>query len=704
MRLPLRKRLEPVVSVLLLILQPLVFYRKVLFNPRSHIPYDIESFHLPLAGYIARSIRQGVFPFWDPYPYGGVPIHADITAQLFYPLTYISIGLGNLSGGRKLFYWLEWQIPLHMILAAVFLYLLAREMKLPPVAAFLGASVFQLGGFFASQAQHLSALACAAWFPLILLGILKLSERVTVKWMALLALSAGLSILGGFPAVTAVIFFVSVCTALGLWWWRTRNWNFAAAVLLGLSWGICLSVVQLLPTYQLSHLSIATMRSGWLGTGRGLRWQSLVSLVIPNYYHIYQPFDPTLFTLPINFTFLYTYCGLFPLALLVITLFLRQNKLAKGLLACTLGCVIWMLGDSTPIYAFVFTHLPPLIAGALYAEFALLAFSLAAGLTAAAAFARLLQTPVFSSYKALPWILALATSVDLITYGSGKPMNTGLGTWSAANTGYELSGYPGALKQLREMVNQAAPPLRVDFADTAPWNLTLGTELTQVPTMDGNSALMLRRMLLFRRLFCSGNPWEREIPVSQFHSPLLRMTNTTFVAAVLPDSRAQLAASGLRHLKDFAGLYWYQVPDALPRFYVAPSVVPSSGEAETFALLARPDFAPEKQAIIEGHPEQPALGTGKISVTRYAANRIELSVSASGPAFVATSEPNYPGWTATVNGRPTPLYMTNGVFRGLYVPDGTSEIVMSYWPTHFAWWAGISAVSCVLILAALIRK
>src|SRR5258708_11783540 len=102
-------------ALLLLMAQPLVFFKRVLFNPKAHIPFDIEQFHLPLVTYIARCVRHGIFPFWDPYPYCGVPIHADIQAQLFYPLSWISILLGNLSEGHKLFYWLEWQIPQPLI-------------------------------------------------------------------------------------------------------------------------------------------------------------------------------------------------------------------------------------------------------------------------------------------------------------------------------------------------------------------------------------------------------------------------------------------------------------------------------------------------------------------------------------------------------------------------------------------------------------
>src|SRR5947207_13182585 len=104
----LADRYASLLALLLLIAQPLVFFKRVLFNPQAHIPFDIEQFHLPLVTYIARCVRQGIFPFWDPYPYSGVPIHAAIQAQLFYPLSWLSIVLGNLSAGHKISYWLQW--------------------------------------------------------------------------------------------------------------------------------------------------------------------------------------------------------------------------------------------------------------------------------------------------------------------------------------------------------------------------------------------------------------------------------------------------------------------------------------------------------------------------------------------------------------------------------------------------------------------
>jgi uncharacterized membrane protein len=91
-------------AVLVVVFQPLIFYRRHLIRLVSHIPFDIKGFHLPLATFMEHAAEQGVWPFWDPFIYCGVPISADLQAQLFYPLTWLAIGLDVVTGGDRLFY------------------------------------------------------------------------------------------------------------------------------------------------------------------------------------------------------------------------------------------------------------------------------------------------------------------------------------------------------------------------------------------------------------------------------------------------------------------------------------------------------------------------------------------------------------------------------------------------------------------------
>ena len=688
------------IAVLFFIAQPLVFFKRVLFNPQAHIPFDIEQFHLPLVTYIARCVRQGIFPFWDPYPYCGVPIHADIQAQLFYPLSWISIVLGNLSAGHKLFYWLEWQVPLHMILAGVFTFFLLRHLGASVPSALFGGTVYQLGGYFASQAQHLGAICCGAWLPLVLLCVWKLSASIRVKWVALLACSIALVFLAGFPAATMVVLGAAGLLAVGLTLSHRASWKLFVALGCGVALGICIAAIQLVPTYQLSRLSVASMRSQWYVTGAGLHIQSLASLIVPNYYHIFTPSDPSLYKLPINFTFLYVYCGLITVALLGIAAFVRRAPYIRMLLLLTLISAVWMLGDSTPIYPFVFRRLPGLIRGALYAEFALMAFCMFAALTSAVTLERVTaRVP-----KWLCWGIALLTAVDLTHFGAKRPMNYYPGSYRAEHSEYDIAGYPGSLTRIQELLDQTNPPMRVDYVDKGADTFVWGPNMLRLPTPDGDNPLALQRILALRKLYCAGNYWERQRNVSNVSSPLVRMLNVGFLASSVFPYTQELGPQHLPLAADIAGLRFYRVPDPLPRFFLVRRLHLVNGPDEASSYLGRADFAPGEEAVVESQELRPdgPLGGGTVQVELYSANRIELDVVADGRAFLASSETLYAGWTATINGKPARFHMTNGVFRGLMLDGGVNRVVMTYWPERYLLWAAISVVSVLLAIGGLV--
>jgi Bacterial membrane protein YfhO len=688
------------VSAALLIAQPLLFYAGVLFNPRKHIPFDIEGFHLPVAAYIARCVREGVLPLWDPYSYCGVPIHADIQAQLFYPVTWIAVLLGNLSTGHRLFYWIEWLVPMHMILAGLFTFVLSRHLRLSFAPALFGATVYQLGGYFASQAQHLGAICCGAWLPLVLLCVSKLHTRPTVRWIAILAVAAALVTLSGFPAVAAVVFGATAMLTLA-WSFCTRaKWKFAAAVLCGLIVGQGLAAIQLIPTYQLANLSVASDRAQAEGTGGGLRLQSLPSLVVPNYYHIFTPWDPAKFTLQINFTFLYIYCGLLTVVLLLLAPFLRRTPHARLFFGLTFLSAIWMLGDETPVYRMLYTHLPHLVRGSLYAAYALMAFCVFAALTSAVVLNRIGR----SAPGWLLWAVVLFTSADLLHFGSGRPMNSYPGSHKGANSEYEVAGYPGSLAHIQALVANSTPPPRVDYLARDMFPGIMGAGMLKIPTADGDNPFALKRIIALRRLFCAGRWWERQLPVKHPGSPIVDMLNIGFLAAPSGESLETFGLKPLPLALETAGVRFYQHPHALPRFFLVRRLQVTESADESFAYLGRPDFNPSEEAVVEAnnlHLNQPLHG-GEVRVERYEANRVELRAIASGPAFLASSEVLYPGWRATINGKRTRLYMTNGAFRGIFLNQGVNRIVLTYWCEYLTGGILISALSALLIVASLV--
>jgi hypothetical protein len=103
-----------------------------------------------------------------------------------------------------------------------------------------------------------------------------------------------------------------------------------------------------------------------------------------------------------------------------------------------------------------------------------------------------------------------------------------------------------------------------------------------------------------------------------------------------------------------------------------------SGESER-------DFDPRRTALLEVAPaEMPALGGGELApgsaaqVTHYEPNRLVIDTHAAQPAVLVVSEMFYPGWEATVDGRPTRIHLTNYLLRGVVVPAGQHRVEMRY--------------------------
>ncbi len=675
---PMRRMLPLAV----LLAAPLVFFRQVLFYGGYVIPWDLRYYHLPLADFAARSLARGELPLWSPYVYCGMPLYANLTAQVFYPPALLTFTLSNLTGDEHLLYWLEWQIALHVVAAGIFAFLLLRRLGCGPQAALAGASVFQLGSFFASQAQHLGAVNAAAWLPLSWLAVVEIAARIQWKWTAVLAASLAMSLLAGFPAVTAVAAASSLLLAVLLAATGRARRALPGAVVLALVWAAALAAVQLLPTMELTRLSVARYRADFLDQG-GVPAAALVSLILPNYYGI---FDLTKYSGPWEPTFLYLYCGIPGLVLAVGALAIRRNPHAAIYGVMTLASALVMLGSSTPLGRAVFPLVPAVVRSSVYPEFAMAAFGLGMGVLAGLG----AQTFFGNASARLQWSVAALAAVDLIWTGSGRPMNTASLAAEPGVTHEHFDGSREVLARLRALVRRSVPPSRIDTVNDS-MNWAMGAHLTDVPTAGGNDPFALLRYMAVRRLLTGGERWGRYYQVKHVDSPVLDLLNVRYLLSRTPIESA--SAAGLIRVAQLPGRELYENPEALPRFFFVRRARPVRTPEEAAAFLGSADFDPREVATVEGAVPQLAQGAGRVTVVRYAPREVELDVETDGPALLVSSEAAYPGWRAFLDGRPHPLLVVNGAFRGLVVPAGRHRAVMRFHPPILLWGAVVSVAA-----------
>jgi hypothetical protein len=90
-------------------------------------------------------------------------------------------------------------------------------------------------------------------------------------------------------------------------------------------------------------------------------------------------------------------------------------------------------------------------------------------------------------------------------------------------------------------------------------------------------------------------------------------------------------------------------------------------------------------------------GQGRaVEIIRYSPNRVDYKVE--GPGTIRTAELNYPGWTATVDGKRADLDLEMGIFRAITVPAGSHRVVMVYQP----WWTYLGIGISILTLMGLV--
>ena len=168
---------------------------------------------------------------------------------------------------------------------------------------------------------------------------------------------------------------------------------------------------------------------------------------------------------------------------------------------------------------------------------------------------------------------------------------------------------------------------------------------------------------------------------------------TGMFAALLPSDRGRFQLEHSGDVKVYRNL------DNLPRAYLAQEMVPVTDLDAALAVL-RKDAG--RTTAVEGLTieVQPATRDDRAEVVAYAPERVSVRTESAAPALLVLSDSFYPGWSATVDGIPVPIYATNALFRGVVVPEGSHEVVFQFTPTHWAVGWGLAVLGGLLLLLA----
>ena len=142
---------------------------------------------------------------------------------------------------------------------------------------------------------------------------------------------------------------------------------------------------------SVTSAGISQRRGDFRGSSWGLPWQAFVSMVWPDFYHV---FELNLYNLPWNPTFLYLYCGISAL-LFIVAAVIRRSRYAAAFGSLTLFALFWMMGTHTLPGRLLFPFVFDLAHDSVYVEFTMVVFSLGISVLVALGANAVLRRPQF---------------------------------------------------------------------------------------------------------------------------------------------------------------------------------------------------------------------------------------------------------------------------------------------------------------------
>jgi hypothetical protein len=125
----------------------------------------------------------------------------------------------------------------------------------------------------------------------------------------------------------------------------------------------------------------------------------------------------------------------------------------------------------------------------------------------------------------------------------------------------------------------------------------------------------------------------------------------------------------------------------LPRVWLATEAVAVDGEEALRRIRGESEqaFDPAQTALLEvSQQELPQLPGGQLPAGANARimtdepNRLVIETISRTPTVLITSEVNYPGWAATIDGHSAPIQTADFLLRAVSLPAGTHRIEMRY--------------------------
>lgn len=699
---------------------------------------DLYTYFYPKVLYALASLRDGGRGLlWNPYQNCGQPFFGISQTGLLYPPYLFFLVFDPERALRAVLF-------VQLVIGGVGAFLLGRELGARPLAAVAGALAFEVGNsMVALSISSPTHSAPFAWLPVILFCCERLLHQPTLRRTCLLAVAIAVAILPGMPQT--VLFTYQLIALRLVFELVTRRIDRPARVVISVGIGLLLPVllaaVQLFPDAESARASLRGTTLDRAEMNPQGTWGIQQLLNDRKSRRTSQPF--LLVPCAIGLA------GLFAAKTRRVAVFYAGAAALSVALACGPGTLLFDLYARLPaVGAFRMSSrflwmtsfcLAPLTAlgveglasqsalptgwrstavmSAMVLPLGALWWLTPGGFTNAEWSAALLVIGVgfliFIVRGTVRWasaVLVLALAIELVLGGSLSPAYL-------LPTAPDFFAADALFAAVRKIMG---PQDRIYLLHGSDHRfMSKSASLYRLPAVLDYEPLASQRYANLSCVLRSGRPmrslndflYRGPQLAPTFSRPLLDLTAARYLIATPPYVPSVSSIQPpLRMVETIDELTIFENPQSLPRAFFVPRIEVVGDAQVLLERLANGADDLRQIALVEEEPASGFLGTTNPAGTatvRFARNDPEdvaLELAAPERGFLVLSDQDYPGWYATLDGRPVPVQRANYAFRLVEVPAGRSIVEFRYSPRSLWLGAWVSAVSAAAVASMLLRS
>lgn len=716
---------------------------------------DVVRHIFPWKSFAVNSLKDGEIPFWNPHNFSGNPLMANFQSAVFYPLNIIFLFLPMLPA------WTLY-ILLSPILAAFFMFLFLREIKLSKLSSVFGGLTFAFSSYMTVWMQYGNINHTFLWLPLGLLFTEKIIKGAGLKYNFYLIFTLFMSVLAGY--VQGYFYLVAVISVYFLWksfLERSLSAFRITVFLASLIFPILLSLFQTLPTKELFEIS--TRSSYSLDQIKNLLnpWWYAVTVIAPNFFGNPAAHNHWFYGTYVERV---SYIGIIPFILAAYGL-LNFRKKGEAVIFGIIGIMSFIVSFDLFITKYIFQIPIPVISTTVPTRI-LCIFQFCAVVLSAIGFEQLKdrynkKNLIFSIAFVflilfLSWAFVFLASnmfqVDSVKLGVAKRnliIPTGLllsfvtvcYIWFkkfkfamiliVSLTLFDLFYFfhkitPFAPKEFIYPQTQVITFLQNNAGINRFWGYGSGYIESNFQTYDGTYSpegvdpLHIRRYTRLLNASFDGQV-SKDLPRpdanlapgygttnlrnNQYRQKLLNLLGIKYVLHKNIESSADIETFS-PDVYNF--VYWdghfhvYENKEVLSRVFLASSYVVEADDKKIVSKFFDPDIDLRRTLILEKDPKMKFAEdeSASVKIDKYGNNNVSISTSSKTNMLLFLSDTHSPQWKVRVDGKDIELHRADFAFRAVPVPAGNHKVEFYYWGESFYNGLAISLVSLIVLVVS----